>query len=108
MKIKKWDKIKVITWADRWTEWVVKEIYEKSNKVLIEWVNLKTKYTKKTAEKKWEMIKKEFPIDVSNVAIICPKENKPTRIWYEFNSNWKKIRVSKKSWEKLDKEFKKS
>ena len=108
MKIKVWDLVQAIASSAKWRQWKVLKIFSKVNKLLVEWFNLKTKYTKKTTQQAWSMIKKEFPLDASNVSVICPSKNKPTRVWYEFNKTWKKVRISKLSWEKLDSNFKKS
>lgn len=113
MKLKVWDNVQAITWSNKWQQWVVlkvisRKIEKKWDKVLVDWMNMKTKYTKKTNEKPWSMIKKEFPLESSNVAIICPKTNKPSRVWYVKWKDWKKIRIAKSSWEKIDKAFKKS
>jgi len=108
MKLKVWDNVQAIAWANKWQIWIVLKVFTDRNKVLVEWMNLKTKYTKKTAQNPWSMIKKEFPLDTSNVAVICPKTNKPSRVWYIKWKDWKKIRIVKSSWEKIDKAFKKS
>jgi large subunit ribosomal protein L24 len=106
MKIKKWDTVMVITWAAKWKTWKVLKTFPENNKVLIEWVNIKTKYTKKTPHNKWQMIKIEFPIDASNVMINDSKW-KTSRVWYSIK-NGKKIRIAKTTWESLDKDFVKS
>lgn len=108
MKLKVWDTVQAIAWANKWWQWLVEKVLKKSNKVLIKWMNLKTKYTKKTAQNPWSMVRKEFPMDASNVAVVCPKTSKPSRVWYIEWKDWKKIRVAKSSWEKIDKAFKKS
>ena len=74
----------------------------KSWKIVVEWVNLKTKYRKKTAQWAWEMVRTEFPIDKSNAMLMCPHKNVPTRVWFTKSKSWKKSRVSKASWETID------
>jgi large subunit ribosomal protein L24 len=101
MKIRKWDNVKVVAWSSRWKVSKVVDVFVKKNSVLIEWVNLKTKYKKKSNWEKWSMIRKEFPIDVSNVMLVSPKTWEWTRIWFKTDKSWKKVRVSVKDWEVL-------
>ena len=102
MKIRKWDNVKVVAWSSKWKEAKVLRVFTKKNTVLLEWVNLKTKYKKKANWRKWSMVRKEFPIDVSNVMLISPKSWEATRIWFKKDKSWKKVRVSVKDWEVLN------
>ena len=102
MKIRKWDKVIVKTWSSKWKVTNVIEVFNKKNQVLLEWVNLKTKYKKKTNWEKWSMVRKEFPIDASNVMLVSPKTWEWTRIWFKKDKSWKKVRVSVKDWEVLN------
>jgi len=102
MKIRKWDKVKVLAWKenDRWIETEVLKVFKDKNKVLLKWVNVVTKHLKRMWATPWQIVKMEKPIDVSNVMLICPFTNKPTRIWYVFvEEKWrnKKYRFSKKA-----------
>lgn len=101
MKIKKWDKVLVRTWKDKWKQWKVLFVFWDKNSVLVEWVNFRTKYKKKTAQWKWDMVSIEFPINASNVVVLWT-DWKPTRVWYKHDSKWKKYRVAKSNWENLD------
>lgn len=102
MKIKKWDKVLVNTWKDKWKQWKVLLVLVDKNSVVVEWVNLRTKYKKKTREWKWDMFRVEFPIDASNVQVLW-SDWKPTKVAYKINDKWKKYRVAKSTWENLDK-----
>lgn len=104
MKIKKWDTVQVIAWGAKWKKWTVLDVFSKDNKVIIEWVNIKTKYRKTTTQNKWSMAKMEYPIDASNVMILDSKW-KTSRVWYKVSKDWKKFRVAVSSWESLDKGF---
>lgn len=102
MKIRKWDKVKVLAWkeADRWIEAEVLKVYKEKNKVLVKWINMVTRHIKKMWTTPWQILKMEKPIDVSNVALICPFTNKPTKVWYVMvEEKWvtKKFRFSKKA-----------
>jgi large subunit ribosomal protein L24 len=101
MKIRKWDKVIVKAWSSKWKTGQVLNVSSKTNKVLVEWVNLKTKYKKKTSWEKWSMIRREFPIDASNVMVVSPKTWEASRVWFKTDKTWKKVRVAKKDWEVL-------
>jgi len=98
MRIKKGDKVRVITGKYKGTEGVVKTSFPKKNKVIVENVNIATKHRKPTQDRPDGGIEKiEMPIDVSNVMLIDPKsKGKLTRIKYVVENN-KKQRFTKKS-----------
>ena len=74
----------------------------KENKVVVSGVNMVTKHVKpKNNNGTGEIIKVEAPIHASNVMLIDPKTKKATKVKYDFDKNGKKIRVSKKSNEKI-------
>lgn len=81
----------------------VLKVYPKTERVLVEGVNIVKKHQRPTqANDKGGIIEKEAPIHVSNVAILDPKTNKPTRVGYR-EVDGKKVRYAKKSGESLDK-----
>ena len=97
MRIKKGDKVVVITGSDKGKEGTVSKVLPKENKVVVAGVNVKKKHQKPNqAQPEGKIIEKEAPIHVSNVALVDPKTNKPTKVGYKVE-NGKKIRVAKKS-----------
>ena len=101
MKLKTGDKVIVIAGANKGKEGKI--IKTLKDKVVVEGVNLRKKHLKpKNNNGTGEIITVEAPIHVSNVAIMDPKTKKPTNIGYDFDKNGKKIRISKKSNEKID------
>ena len=106
MKIRKWDKVQVISWKknDKWVVSEVLKVLKEKNKILIKDINIVTKHLKKTATTPWQIIKMEKPIDVSNVMFVCPFTNKPTRLGYVFiqdKKTEKKFRYSKRAVKEL-------
>ena len=97
MKIKKNDKVIVISGKDKGKEGVVSTSFPKSGKVLVSGVNIKKVHTRpRRSGEKGQILEKSLPINVSNVMLIDPKDGKRTRISYKFVDG-KKIRVTKKS-----------
>lgn len=95
MKIKKGDKIKVITGKYKNKEANIEAVFTKSNKVLVAGVNEVKKHVKARKGQKSEIVTLTKPIDASNVMIICPKCNKVVKVGYKRIDN-KKRRICKK------------
>lgn len=101
MKLKKGDKVVVIAGSNKGKEGTITKVLDE--KVIIEGVNLRKKHLKpKNNNGTGEIIEQEAPIHASNVMIIDPKTKKPTKIKKVFDEKGKKIRISKKSNEKID------
>ncbi len=76
---------------------VVKEVLVEKGKVIVEGVNVVSKHTKPSAQNtKGGIIKKEMPIDISNVMLWDAKEKVPTKVKRE-REDGKVVRISKKS-----------
>jgi large subunit ribosomal protein L24 len=103
MHVKKGDKVMVITGKDKGKSGVVLASFPKKDRVVVEGVNIIKKHSKPSqANPQGGIISKEAPIHVSNVMLLDPKSNEPTRVGYQ-DVNGKKVRVAKKSGEILDK-----
>ena len=97
MKIRKNDKVRVISGSDKGKEGVVQKVFPKLNKVVVEGVNCHKKHKKPTQQTpEGSVVDIYVPIDVSNVVLIDPKTKKPTKVGYKV-VNGKKVRVAKKS-----------
>lgn len=110
MKIRKNDNVLVISGKDKGKTWKILKVLTKTWRIVVEWVNFVTRNYKKVWTTPGQSIKKENPMDVSNVMLVCPYTSKPTRVWFvivEEKSNIKKFRFSKaalkaKWWEPKD------
>lgn len=81
----------------------VLKAYPKINKVVVEGVNIVKKHERATQQNEsGQILSVEAPIHVSNVMILDPKKNVPTRVGYK-EVNGKKVRYAKVSGEVLDK-----
>ena len=102
MKVKKNDTVVVITGKDVKKTGKVIASMPKLNKIIVEGVNVQEKNRKaRSAQETSQKIKKEGPIDASNVLVICPKCDKATRVAYAIVDG-KKVRVCKKCNQSLD------
>ncbi|ENQ0441235.1 50S ribosomal protein L24 [Listeria monocytogenes] len=103
MHVKKGDKVKVITGKDKGKSGKVLAAFPKKDRVLIEGINMVKKHTKPSnINPQGGILNVEAPIHVSNVMLIDPKTGEPTRVGYEVKGD-KKVRVTKKSGEVIDK-----
>ena len=101
MKLKKGDKVVVIAGANKGKEGKITRVLE--DKVVVEGVNVAKKHLKpKNNNGTGEIVEVERPIHKSNVMLVDPKTKKPTKVKFDFDKNGKKIRISKKSNEKID------
>ena len=101
MKIKKGDRVQVLTGKYRGAEGLVIGVDPSKNKVLVEGVNVAKRHTKPTqTNQQGGIIEKIMPINASNVAVLCPKTGKPGRVGYRIEGD-KKVRFHKASGEEL-------
>ena len=97
MRIKKNDNIIVIAGKDKGKTGKVLRVFPPKDQVLVEGVNKKKKNQRATKSgQKGQIIEKEFPIHVSNVALLDPKTKKATRIGKK-EIKGKMLRITKKS-----------
>ncbi|KAF0852566.1 mitochondrial ribosomal protein L24 (uL24m) [Andalucia godoyi] len=97
-KILRGDFVQVIAGKDKGRQGTVVQVIRDANRVLIEGVNLVKKHVKGTKEQPGQIITKEMPLHVSNVAIVDPVQKVPTRVGFKFSSvDGRKVRVSKLS-----------
>ena len=102
MNFKVGDEVVVITGSDKGKKGKIIKTLKEENKVVVEGVHVVKKHEKATAQSGSGIIEVEAPIAASNVMIIDPKTKKRTRIGHTTDKNNKKIRIAKKSNEKLD------
>ena len=102
MKIKKNDKVLVITGKDAGKTAKVLVAMPKANKVVVDGVNVQKKHAKaRSANEVSEIKSQSGAIDVSNVMVVCPACDKATRVAYKVEGD-KKVRVCKKCGAVLD------
>lgn len=101
MKLKTGDKVVVVAGSNKGKEGKITKIFD--SKVIVEGVNIVKKHLKpKNNNGNGEIVEVEAPIHASNVMLVDPKTKKPTKVKIEKDSKGKKIRISKKSNEKID------
>ena len=93
MKIKKGDKVKIITGKDEGRTGRVERVYKKAEKIVIAGVNIYKKHVKKNEQMpQGGVVEVPRPLHASKVMLICPKCSKPTRVGVEV-AKGKKFRI---------------
>ena len=104
-KIKKGDKVVVLTGRDRGRTGEVIEVRPTEGRALVRGVNLVKRHQKQSASQEGGIISKEAPIHLSNIALADPKDGKPTRVGFKYvgkDDDRKKVRVAKRSGVEID------
>ena len=103
MNLKVGDKVVVIAGANKGKEGKITKTLAKENRVIVEGVNVVKKHKKGNGQESGGILEVEAPIHRSNVMLIDPKTKKRTRVGHTTDEkSGKKIRISKKSNEKID------
>jgi large subunit ribosomal protein L24 len=98
MKIKKGDRVRVLSGKDRGKEGVVMRALPSEGKVIVDGVNTAKRHQKPTRmDQSGGIVNKDMPIDVSNVAVIDPSDGKPTRVGYRLDADGRKTRISRRT-----------
>jgi large subunit ribosomal protein L24 len=101
-KIKKGDKVVVLTGRDKGKSGEVLRVVRADNRVVVQGVNMMKRHTAPRPGEPGGIVEREAAIHVSNVAHIDPKSQQPTRVGYRFLDDGRKVRFAKRSGEILD------
>ncbi len=102
-RIKKEDKVKILTGKDKDKIGKVLSIVKKTNRVVVENINVVKVHQKPSkANPQGGIVEKNMPIHVSNLMLMCNSCVKPTRIGTKRLENGKRVRVCKKCNEQID------
>jgi len=100
-KIRKGDEVVVLTGKDKGRKGSVLQVMPKDNRAVVAGVNVVKRHQRQTANSEGGIISKEAPIDLSNLALLDPKDSKPTRVGFRMEGD-RKVRFSKRSGEVID------
>jgi large subunit ribosomal protein L24 len=97
LKIKKGDRVRVLTGKDRGKEGNVMRAMPRDGKVIVDGVNVARKSQRPTRNtQQGGIIDKDMPVPVSNVAVVCPSCGQATRVGYKIDPSGTKARICKK------------
>ncbi len=101
-KIKKGDKVVVLTGRDKGRTGEVVQVMPKEERALVRGVNLVKRHQRQTANQEGGIISKEAPIHLSNIAVADPKDGQPTRVGFKILDDGRKVRFAKRSGDLID------
>jgi large subunit ribosomal protein L24 len=104
-KIKKNDTVVVLCGKDRGARGRVLRVMPSTSQILVEGVNMVKRHTKPNPQRNVQggIVEKESPLHISNVALLDPESNKPTRLGAKTLEDGRRVRVAKRSGGVLDK-----
>jgi large subunit ribosomal protein L24 len=101
LKIRKGDKVVVIAGKDKGKQGEVVRVIPDENRAVVAGVNSVKRHQRQTANQEGGIVRKDMPIQISNLALRDPKDGKPTRVGYKMVGD-KKVRIAKRSGEVID------
>ena len=104
-KIRKGDKVVVLTGRDKGRTGEVIEVRPAAGRALVRGINMVKRHQKQTAQQEGGIISKELTIHLSNLALADPKDGKPTRVGFKFvgeGDDRRRVRVAKRSGVEID------
>lgn len=100
-KIRKDDKVKIVTGKDKGKEGKVLKVFKDTGKVLVEGVNVVKRHVKPgVVSQEGGIISVEKPIDMSNAMVVCSKCSRPVRVGFKTEKD-KKVRICRRCGESL-------
>jgi large subunit ribosomal protein L24 len=102
LKIRKGDRVKVIAGRSKGKIGDVLRVLAADDRVVVSGVNVIKRHTKPSRTDQGGIIEREAAIHVSNVALLDPKTDKPTKIGFKFLEDGRKVRFARGSGETID------
>lgn len=103
MKIRRDDTVLVIAGKDRGKKGKVRQSLPEESRVVVDGINMVKRHMRpRGTVRQAGIIEREAPLHISNVALICTKCNRPTRIGFRFLEDGSKVRVCKECNEVID------
>ncbi|MEL7465315.1 MAG: 50S ribosomal protein L24 [Pseudomonadota bacterium] len=100
-KLKKGDKVIVLAGKDKGKEGEITQVMPSAGRAFVSGVNMVIRHTKQSQQTQGGRIPKEASIDLSNLALVDPKDGGPTRVGFKMVDG-EKVRYAKKSGEVID------
>jgi large subunit ribosomal protein L24 len=104
-KIRKGDKVVVLTGRDKGRTGEVIEVRPDQGRALVRGINMVKRHQRQTAQQEGGIISKEGAVHLSNLAVADPKDGKPTRVGFKFVGEGearRKVRIAKRSGVEID------
>ena len=101
-KLKKGDNVIVLTGKDKGRKGEILTVKPKEGKAIVQGINMVKRHQRQTQTSEAGIVNREAPIQLSNLALVDPKEGKATRVGFKTMDDGRKVRVAKLSGEVID------
>lgn len=101
-KIRKGDKVVILSGKDKGRNGEVIKVNPEENTAIVRGINMVKRHQRQTQTQEAGIISKEAPLHISKLAIADPKDGKPTRVGFRVEEGGKKVRVAKRSGDRID------
>jgi large subunit ribosomal protein L24 len=102
LKIRRGDRVKVIAGRSKGKVGDVLRVLPQEHRVVVSGVNVIKRHTKPSRTESGGIIEREAAIHVSNVALLDPKSDQPTKVGFRFLEDGRKVRIARASGETID------
>ncbi len=102
-KIKRGDRVVIIAGKDKGKRGTVRQVMVKHNRVVVEGLNMVKKHQRaRNPQQQSSIIEREAPLHMSNVMLVDPNNDEPTRVTFRRRENGTMVRVGKGSGEDIE------
>ncbi|MBI4966869.1 MAG: 50S ribosomal protein L24 [Rhodospirillales bacterium] len=101
-RIRKGDRVAVLAGKDKGKRGEVLRVLTADGRAVVQGVNMVKRHQKAAAGNAGGIVAKEAPIHLSNLALLDPKTDKPTRVGFKTLEDGRKVRFAKRSGETID------
>lgn len=101
-KVRKGDRVIVLTGRDKGKRGEVLKVMPKEQRLIVQGINVVKRHTRQTQTQTGGIVEKEAAIHVSNVGLIDPSTDRPTRVGFKTLEDARKVRVARSSGEVID------
>lgn len=101
-KLKKGDSVVMLTGKDKGRTGEIVKMMPKTGKAVVQGINMIKRHQRQTAGQEAGIISREAAVQISNLALVDPKDGKATRVGFKILDDGRKVRVAKRSGEVID------
>jgi large subunit ribosomal protein L24 len=101
-KIRKGDRVVLLAGRDKGRVGEVISVNPSAQRALVRGINVVKRHQRQSARQEGGIVSKELPVHLSNLAIVDPKDGKPTRVGFKIGDDGRKLRIAKRSGAEID------
>ena len=102
LKIRKGDRGQVLAGKDKDKRGEVLKVFPKERRLIVQGVNVIKRHTRPSTTQQGGIVEREAPVAISNVALLDPSDDAPTKVGFKFLEDGRKVRFARRSGEIID------